>query len=66
MHGMAVGSAGMDLKKGQWRSAGRPLIMSVHGYSGSDGWYERSCSVLDQDDFNTRRRNLGTESGTFL
>ena len=58
LHGMAVGSAGMDLKKGQWRSAGRPLIMSVHGYSGSDGWYVRSCSVLDKDDFNTRRKSL--------
>ena len=57
-NGMAVGGAGMDLKKGTWRSAGRPLILSVHGHSGSDTWFERSNAVLDRDDFNARRKSL--------
>ena len=35
-NGMAVGAASMDLKKGKWRTAGRPLIMSVWGPTGSD------------------------------
>ena len=57
--GMALGATGEDLKKrGKWRSAGRPLITSVYGYSGSDTWFVRACTALDRDGFNDRRRSL--------
>ena len=55
---MAIGAAGMDLKKGVWRSAGRPLICSTLGYSGSDAWFERAALVLDAGDFNARQKSL--------
>ena len=57
-HGMAVGASGMDLKKGRWRIAGRPLICSMLGHSGSDAWYKRACRVLDTNEFNERHKSL--------
>ena len=56
--GMAVGAAGMDLKKHRWRSAGRPLSASVYGSTGSETWFVLSCGVLDHADFNTRHKSL--------
>jgi hypothetical protein len=55
---MAVGATGADLKKGTWRAAGRPLVCSVHGSTGSDTAYTLACEVLDRDDFNRRHRSL--------
>jgi hypothetical protein len=57
-NGMAVGAAGMDLKKGKWRTEGRPLVASVHGYLGSTEWFDRAVRVLDAGDFNTRVKSL--------
>jgi hypothetical protein len=56
--GMAVGSAGSDLKKGRWAIPNRPLIQSVHGCSGSDEAYRLSCETLDEGDFGRRHRSL--------
>jgi len=55
---MAVGATGMDLKKLQWRSAGRPVVCSVHGATGDDTWFTVACAVLDADRFNERVRSL--------
>ena len=57
-HDMAIGAAGMDLKKGRWRTAGRPIICSVRGYSGSDAYFVQAAEALDADDFNARRCSL--------
>ena len=32
-----------------WSVAGRPLICSVHGCSGSDAWFVEACAALDAD-----------------
>jgi hypothetical protein len=55
---MAVGATGMDLKKGKWRTAGRPIIMSAAGFGGSEEFFDRAASVLDRDGFNDRRKSL--------
>ena len=57
-NGMAVGAAGMDLKKRRWRSAGRPLLASVYGSTGSEVWFITARGVLDHKDFNARHKSL--------
>ena len=54
MHGMAVGSAGQDLKKLKWRTAGRPLICCVKGYWGSECWFDVVGAVMAKGGFNDR------------
>ena len=55
---MAVGAAGMDLKKGKWRTAGRPYVVQTRGFLGSDAWFNEACSVLDLGDFNATVKSL--------
>ena len=56
--GMAVGATGMDLKKGRWRIAGRPLVMSTAGFGSNETFFDVAASVLDAEGFNDRRRSI--------
>ena len=58
LNGVAVGRAGMDLKKRLWRHSGRPLLCFVHGWTGDQTWYIITCEVLDEDGFNAREFSL--------
>ena len=57
-NGHAIGAAGMDLKKSTWRSAGRPLICSPLGWTGSDAWFNLAVATLDGDAYNERCMSL--------
>ena len=46
-NGMAISLSGQDFKKMRWAVAGRPLICSRRGYSGSDVWYRIAMQVLE-------------------
>ena len=55
---MAIGSSGMDLKKNNWSTAGRPLVCHSRGYSGSDDWFRLAQWCLNHDGFNQRTYSL--------
>ena len=57
-NGMVVAYAGMDPKKRKWRSAGRPLIASRYGFSGSDAWVSQSQLVTSERPFADSFRSL--------
>ena len=57
-HGTLLCESGMDLKKHEWRVAGRPLICSRYGYSGDDTWATVAEGVLGRDDFSKRHASI--------